>query len=62
MKKIFLENIEEHKICSIGEKIKNKYQDDLKFIRTTLCKNSYVEVLSDKGSEIIEMLIKEITN
>ena len=56
---IKLNKLDEHIICSIGEKIMKYYSEDLRYIRTTVCENSYIEVKTEKGHDIIEKLKKE---
>ena len=55
-KQIFLKAFHRHEICAFGELINSTYSDDLKFIRTMKCENSYIEILSDKGYDILVKL------
>jgi len=56
LEKIFLEKLETNDICTIGQKIHNHYKDDLNFVRTVLCENSYIEIKTDKGYDILSNL------
>jgi len=56
MEKIFLKKLNDANICSLGEKINKIYFDDLKFVRTTVCENSYIEIITEKGYSIISDL------
>jgi len=56
-KRVYLKSLSDYEICIVGENIINNYSiDDLRYIRTTICKNSYIEIMSEDGEEILEEL------
>ena len=58
--RISLEEMTTVDICSLGEKVRQKYDDnDISYIRATSCENSYLTTNTEKGEEILLELKKE---
>ena len=56
-KRIMLNKLPEYKICELGELINRDYsRDDLRYNRSTVCENSYIDVTSEKGLISMEEL------
>ena len=56
-KKINLSKLEDYKICAVGEYINNNYDEhDIRYYRAVVCENSYIEIITEKGYEILNEL------
>ena len=57
--RISLEELAANDICSLGLKVQQKYGNDIEYIRTTTCDDSYLIVKTEKGKEYLSELKKQ---